>query len=109
MTPASAVLLAAARWARPAGEFVSAQRFPDSVAVSAADVTTCYPSQPCVGCEAAHDGVSVTVKGSGNERAQSINRRVTAGNLNGPRAVFRNVLWAGSFHAPLGGSFRRWS
>lgn len=42
--------------------------------------------------------VSVTVKGSENEPAQSINRQVTASKLNGARAVFWNVCRGAQSH-----------
>jgi len=82
---------------RRAQEFFPAERFPDGMSVSTADVTTCYPGQPPNG-SAAHDGVSVTVIGSENERAQSINRQQAARKLNGSRAVFRKVLWGLESH-----------
>ena len=68
------------------------ERFSDGVAVSPADGTTCYPGQTHRGATA-HYGVSVTVIGSENERAQSTKRPQTAKDCNGSRAVFRKVLW----------------
>ena len=49
------------------------ERFSDSVSASAADGKTCYPGRRQLDATA-HYGVSVTVKGSENERAQPINR-----------------------------------
>ena len=67
------------------------ERFSDGRSVSRADGTTCYPGQAHRGATA-HDGVSVTVKGSENERAQSTYRPPAARDANGSRAVFRKAL-----------------
>ena len=53
------------------------ERFSDGVSVRAADVTTCYPGRGHRSA-AAHYGVSVTVTGLENERAQPINFSATA-------------------------------
>jgi hypothetical protein len=50
------------------------ERFSDDGSASPADGTTCYPGRRHLGATA-HYGVSVTVKGSENERAQPINRQ----------------------------------
>jgi hypothetical protein len=67
------------------------ERFSDGGCVSPAERTTCYPGRTHEGAPA-HYGVSVTVQGSENERAQPINRQQTAKKLHGSRAVFRKVL-----------------
>ena len=68
------------------------ERFSDDVSLSHAEGTTCYPGRRQFNATA-HYGVSVTIKGSENERAQPIKRQGTAKNLNGPRAVFRKVFF----------------
>ncbi len=73
------------------------ERFSDSVSASPADGTTCYPGRTPRGASA-HYGVSVTIQGSENERAQPIHRPGTAQKLHGPRAVFRKVLWEPKAH-----------
>ena len=80
------------------------ERFSDHVCVRRADRTTCYPGRRPFKAPA-HYGVSVTVKGSENERAQPINRSRWGGtmNLNGSRAVFRKVLWEQKGHEDWGG------
>jgi hypothetical protein len=73
------------------------ERFSDNGCVSRADGTTCYPGRRQLNATA-HYGVSVTVQGSENERAQPINRPRTAKNLHGSRAVFQKVLWGAKEH-----------
>ncbi len=67
------------------------KRFSEGGSVSQADGTTCYPGRAHGGATA-HYGVSVTGKGSENERAQSTERPTVAKGDSGPRAVFRKVL-----------------
>jgi len=83
------------------------ERFSDRVSGSTADGTTCYPGRRQWNATA-HYGVSVTIKGSENERAQPINRQETAKNLNGPRAVFRKVFFEQREHQDWSVAFQAW-
>ena len=85
----------------PAKNFPGGTFFRFAGSASDAGVATCYPGQRhCMAT--AHYGVSVTVKGSENERAQPINRQRTAKKLPGSRAVFRKVLYWFKLHRATG-------
>ena len=83
-------------WTCP--DFFSDERFSDGVAVRFADVTTCYPGQPPLGATA-HDGVVRNRHEVGKRARPTYQPAMTAKKLNGPRAVFRKVLWGGKEHS----------
>lgn len=77
---------------RTSQECFSGERFSDGVAVRFADVTTCYPGQPFQGTTA-HDGDVRNRHKVGKRARPTYQPAFRAKNLNGPRAVFRKVLW----------------
>jgi hypothetical protein len=90
---------AAGRVLRPRvfqGRF-SGERFSDGVAVRFTDVTTCYPGQPSLGATA-HDGVVRNRHKVGKRARPTYQPAFRAKKLNGPRAVFRKVLWGAKEH-----------
>ena len=99
---------AAGRVLRPRvfqGRF-SGERFSDDVAVSVADVTTCYPGQRS-GKAAAHDGVVRNRHRVGKRARPTYQPALGAKNLHGSRAVFRKVLWRAQEHeSPPRAGFR---